>query len=98
MAKPVELGLVLEGEDAKRFIEYDDNPKASPLVLAMIAEGRESIVRKTREKSENSEHENLENELVILPLDEPDDLSSFNCESEELNDFLKTNAWADQII
>lgn len=41
MAKPVELGLVLEGEDAKRFIEYDDNPKASPLVLAMIAEGRE---------------------------------------------------------
>ena len=41
MAKPVELGLILEGEDAKRFIEYDDNPKASPLVLAMIAEGRE---------------------------------------------------------
>ena len=41
MAKPVELGLVLEGEDAKRFIEYDDNPKASPLLLAMIAEGRE---------------------------------------------------------
>jgi hypothetical protein len=41
MAKPVELGLVLEGEDAKRFIEYDKNPKASPVVLAMIAEGRE---------------------------------------------------------
>ncbi len=53
-------------------------------------------MRKTREKSENSEHENLENELFILPLDETDDLSSFNCESEELNDFLKTNAWADQ--
>ena len=53
-------------------------------------------MRKTREKSENSEHENLENELVILPLDETDDLSSFNCESEELNDFLKTNAWTDQ--
>lgn len=53
-------------------------------------------MRKTREKSENSKHENLENELVILPLNETDDLSSFNCKSEELNDFLKTNAWADQ--
>ncbi len=27
MAKPVELGLVLEGEDEKRFIEYDDDQK-----------------------------------------------------------------------
>jgi hypothetical protein len=41
----------------------------------------------TSEKSENLEHENLDNELVILPLDEIDDLSSFNCESEMLNDF-----------
>jgi hypothetical protein len=52
-------------------------------------------MRKTSEKSENLEHENLDNELVILPLDETDDLSSFNCESEVLNDFLKTNAWID---
>ena len=29
---------------------------------------------KTSEKSENLEHENLDNELVILPLDEIDDL------------------------
>lgn len=53
-------------------------------------------MRKTSEKSENLEHENLDNELVILPLNETDDLSFFNCKSEELNDFLKTNAWADQ--
>ena len=37
-------------------------------------------MRKTSEKSENLEHEILENELVMLPLDETDDLSSFNCE------------------
>jgi hypothetical protein len=52
MAKPVELGLVLEGEDAKRFIEYDDNPKASPLVLAMIAEGRELYEKNERKVRE----------------------------------------------
>jgi GNAT superfamily N-acetyltransferase len=53
-------------------------------------------MRKTREKSENLRHESLDDELVILPLDETDDLSSFNCKSEELNDFLKTNALVDQ--
>ncbi|MBN2734720.1 MAG: hypothetical protein JXQ82_07690 [Methanomicrobiaceae archaeon] len=26
MAKPIELGLTLEGEDAKRFYEYMKNP------------------------------------------------------------------------
>jgi hypothetical protein len=52
MAKPVELGLVLEGEDAKRFIESDDNPKASPLVLAMITEGRELYEKKERKVRE----------------------------------------------
>lgn len=26
MAKPIELGLVLEGEDARRFQRYLDNP------------------------------------------------------------------------
>lgn len=35
-------------------------------------------------------HESLDDELVILSLDKTDDLSSFNCKSEELNDFLKT--------
>ena len=53
-------------------------------------------MRKTSEKSENLKHESLDNELIILPLDESDDLSSFKCESEELNDFLKTNALVDQ--
>lgn len=52
MAKPVELGLVLEGEDAKRFIEYDDNPEASPLVLAMVAEGRELYEKNERKVRE----------------------------------------------
>ena len=52
MAKPVELGLVLEGEDAKRFIEYDDDPKASPLVLAMIAEGKELYEKNERKVRE----------------------------------------------
>lgn len=46
-------------------------------------------MRKTSEKSENLKHANLDNELIILPLDEADDLSSFNCDSEDLNDFLK---------
>ncbi len=41
-------------------------------------------MRKTSEKSENLKHANLDNELIILPLDEADDLSSFNCDSEEL--------------
>lgn len=52
-------------------------------------------MRKTSEKSENL-NANLDNELIILPLDEADDLSSFDCNSEELNDFLKTNALLDQ--
>lgn len=53
-------------------------------------------MRKTSEKSENLKHANLDNELIILPLDEADNLSSFNCDSEDLNDFLKTNALVDQ--
>jgi hypothetical protein len=27
MAKSIELGIVLKGEDAERFFEYDENPK-----------------------------------------------------------------------
>lgn len=30
MAKPIELGLVLEGEDAARFEEYLSNPPELP--------------------------------------------------------------------
>lgn len=30
MAKPIELGLELEGEDAVRFNEYLKNPKDTP--------------------------------------------------------------------
>jgi len=26
MAKPIEIGLVLEGDDTKKFYEYMDNP------------------------------------------------------------------------
>lgn len=41
MAKPVELGLVLEGEDAERFLEYDKNPDISDEIVAMFIEGKE---------------------------------------------------------
>ncbi len=53
-------------------------------------------MRKTSKKSEQLENSNLDVELVVLSLDENDDLSSFNCSSEELNDFLKNNASIDQ--
>ncbi|GAB6286583.1 MAG: hypothetical protein STSR0009_27840 [Methanoregula sp.] len=36
MAKPIEIGLVLEGEDARRFLKYMENPK-------ITKEGRELI-------------------------------------------------------
>ena len=35
-------------------------------------------------------------ELIIVPLDEDYDLSSFSCASSELNDFLKEDAFNDQ--
>jgi hypothetical protein len=41
MAKPIELGLVLEGEDAERFFEYDENPEVSNELIAMFIEGKE---------------------------------------------------------
>jgi hypothetical protein len=40
-------------------------------------------MRKTSKKSEQLENSNLDDELVVFPLDENDDLSSFNCSSEE---------------
>jgi hypothetical protein len=36
MAKPIEIGLVLEGDDARRFHKYMENPK-------ITHEGRELI-------------------------------------------------------
>lgn len=52
-------------------------------------------MKKTSKKSEQLKNSNLDDELVVLPLDENDDLSSFNCISEELNDFLKNDALFD---
>lgn len=41
MAKPIELGLVLEGEDAERFFEYDENPEVFDELIAMFIESKE---------------------------------------------------------
>ncbi|VVB97186.1 Uncharacterised protein [uncultured archaeon] len=41
MAKPVELGLVLEGEDAKRFWEDRKNPKVTKEQIEMLKEARQ---------------------------------------------------------
>ena len=35
-------------------------------------------------------------ELIIVPLEEHQNLLSFNCENSELNDFLKNDALSDQ--
>ena len=51
-------------------------------------------MKKTSKKSEQLKNLNLDDELVVLPLDENDDLSSFNCISEELNNFLKNDGSA----
>jgi hypothetical protein len=42
MAKPIEIGLVLEGEDARRFDEYMNDPNAIP------PEGRQ-LLKEARE-------------------------------------------------
>lgn len=52
MAKPIELGLVLEGKDAERFFEYDENPEVSDEVIAMFIEGKE-IYEQNRRKVSN---------------------------------------------
>jgi hypothetical protein len=38
MAEPIELGLVLEGEDAEEFLEDLRNPKATPQQVEMFKE------------------------------------------------------------
>ncbi|MGI5992491.1 MAG: hypothetical protein ACOX79_08910 [Methanosarcina sp.] len=53
MAKPIELGLVLEGEDAERFFEYDENPEVSDELIAMFIEGKE-IYEQNRRKLSSS--------------------------------------------
>ncbi len=40
MAKPVELGLILEGEDAKRFWEDRKNPKVTKEQIVMFKEAK----------------------------------------------------------
>ena len=49
MAKPIELGLVLEGEDAERFFEYDENHEVSDELIAMFIEGKK-IYEQNRHK------------------------------------------------
>jgi hypothetical protein len=73
MAKPIELGLLLEGEDAERFFEYDENPEVSNELIAMFIEGKE-IMSKTGENFRAPS-----SELVIVPLNEHHNLLSFNC-------------------
>jgi hypothetical protein len=36
MAKPIELGLVLEGEDAKEFFRNEKNPVVSEKLVGMF--------------------------------------------------------------
>jgi len=40
MAKPIELGLILEGEDAKRFWEDRKNPKVTKEQIEMFKEAK----------------------------------------------------------
>jgi hypothetical protein len=47
MAKPIELGLILEGEDADIFIENINNPIVTDEIVQMLREGRE-IYEKNR--------------------------------------------------
>ena len=51
MAKSIELGLVLEGEDAERFFEYDENHEVSDELIAMFIEGKEIYEQNRRKVS-----------------------------------------------
>ncbi|MHC1754475.1 MAG: hypothetical protein AB9861_03435 [Methanosarcina sp.] len=51
MTKTIELELVLEGEDAERFFEYDENSEVSDELIAMFIEGKE-IYEQNRRKLE----------------------------------------------
>lgn len=41
MAKPIELGLVLEGEDAKEFWENEKNPVVTEEMVKLFKRARE---------------------------------------------------------
>lgn len=41
MAKPIELGLVLEGEDAKEFWENEKNPVVTEEMIQLFKRARE---------------------------------------------------------
>jgi len=41
MAKPIEFGLVLEGEDAEEFIKTVENPVVTDEMVQMLKKGRE---------------------------------------------------------
>ncbi len=45
MAKPIELGLVLEGEDARRFDKYMENPDYTERGLKLIRSAAERANR-----------------------------------------------------
>jgi hypothetical protein len=47
MAKPIELGLVLEGEDAKAFIENIEHPVVTEKMIQTLKKSRE-IYEKNR--------------------------------------------------
>ena len=40
MAKPIELGLVLEGEDAKEFFRNERNPVVSKELIGLFRRGK----------------------------------------------------------
>jgi hypothetical protein len=41
MAKPIELGLVLEGEDARDFINNQKNPRVTKEMIQTVKKSRE---------------------------------------------------------
>jgi hypothetical protein len=47
MAKPIELGLVLEGEDAKEFFRNERNPVVSKELMELFRRGKK-IYEKNR--------------------------------------------------
>ena len=49
MAHPIELGLVLEGEDAREFLEDLRNPKATKEQIEMFKEAINSTLEFTKE-------------------------------------------------
>lgn len=45
MAKPIEFGLVLEGEDAKEFLENEKNPVVTDEMIEMFRKAKEIYER-----------------------------------------------------